>query len=736
MQKTLIFSDLDGTLLDARRYSFNDALPALNLISERGIPLILCSSKTRAEIEACCLHMHNSHPFISENGGGIFVPRNYFSAPLEAASLDGYQLITLGLPYAEIRSRFGALREQLGIRVSGFGDMTAEEVAELTGLSCDDATLAKQRDFDEPFVFDGAPDARFLQAIEDAGLHWTQGRMFHIMGKHDKGLAVKTLKALYEREYGEIFSIGLGDSLNDLPLLQAVDHPVLIRHEDGSFDSRIAIAGLMKTQSPGPQGWNEAVLQLLSAGNAREETPSSILTHIFSAALVAVDPYQAVLNAAKLENDCLTVAGAAYPLEDFTRIVVVGAGKATARMALAIEALLGERISSGLIVVKKGHAASLDRVGQIEASHPVPNEAGVEGAQRILDMVRVADERTMIICLLSGGASALLVAPVAGVALQDKREATALLLKAGATIGELNAVRKHLSAVKGGRLAQAAYPAQMVTMILSDVIGDRLDVIASGPTAPDGSSFADAWSVIEKYGLKEKMPLRVMNYLQRGVAGLEPETVKAGEPCLLGTRNVIVGGINQALAAAREKAWQLGFAAEIVTAELQGEARDAARFLAVTARMSQAGLKAGERRCLLFGGETTVTVRGTGKGGRNQELALAFALEIAGQSGVTLLSAGTDGGDGPTDAAGALVDGNTVGRARWFGIEPVAYLVENDSYGFFQQLDSMSGERSHFMTGPTGTNVMDLQIILLEKEPMLSCATVNSNEKPEGLSRR
>ena len=732
MQKTIIFSDLDGTLLDAVRYSFNDALPALSLIQAHGVPLVLCSSKTRAEIVACRQRMHNFHPFITENGGGIFIPQGYFSAP--ADPVNGYQRIILGMPYAEIRRHFVALRERLGASVRGFADMTAEEVAELTGLSCDDAALSRQRDFDEPFVFDGAPDARFLQAIEDAGLHWTQGRVFHIMGKHDKGLAVKALKALYQREYGEISCIGLGDSLNDLPLLQAVDRPVLIRHEDGSFDSRIAIDGLMKTQSPGPQGWNEAILKLLSAADAGEETPASVLTHIFSAALAAVDPFQAVLNAAKLENGCLTVAGAAYELESFHRIIVIGAGKGAARMALAMEALLEKRISTGLIIVKEGHAASLDRVEQIEASHPVPNEAGAKGAQRILEMVRAADERTLVICLLSGGASALLVAPVAEVTLQDKQEVTALLLKAGATIGELNAVRKHLSAVKGGRLAQAAYPAQMVTMILSDVIGDRLDVIASGPTAPDGSSFDYAWSVIDKYGLKEKIPARVVDYLQQGVDGLAPETVKDGDPCLSGTRNVIVGGIGRALAAAQEKSRQLGLAAQVVSAELQGEARDAARFLAHTAGMTQAGLQAGERRCLLFGGETTVTVRGKGKGGRNQELALAFALEIAGQDGISLLSAGTDGGDGPTDAAGALVDGGTAARARRLGMEPAAYLDNNDSYGFFQQLDALSGGRSHFMTGPTGTNVMDLQIILLEKSDADLRTGNNHDEKPVRLS--
>jgi len=729
MRKTLIFSDLDGTLLDETGYSFQEALPALDLARARAIPLILCSSKTRMEIEALRRAMDNGHPFISENGGGIFIPQGYFAAAIEATALDGYQLITLGTPYAEIRSHLTALRERLGAKVRGFGDMTAEEVAELTGLSGEEAGLAKQRDFDEPFVFDGAPDTRFLQAIEEAGLRWTQGRIFHIMGRHDKGRAVQILKALYQQQYGEIDSIGLGDSLNDLPMLQAVDRPVLIRHEDGSFDSRIDMAGLEKTQSPGPQGWNEAVLSRLCGANGGEDVPASVLPQIFAAAIAAVDPYRAVRNAARLENGCLHVGDASYPLDDFAHIVVVGAGKATARMALAMEQLLGERISAGLIVVKEGHMVSLGRIEQVEASHPVPNEAGVAGAQRILEMVRATDERTLVICLLSGGASALLVAPAEGVTLQDKQEVTALLLKAGATIGELNAVRKHLSAVKGGRLAQAAHPARMATLILSDVIGDRLDVIASGPAAPDGSSFDDAWAVIEKYALQEKIPLRVRDYLQRGLNGQAPETLKDGDPCLSTTRNVIVGGSRQALAAAAEQSRQLGFAARIITSELQGEARDAAHFLAQTAATALAAMKPGEKSCLLFGGETTVTVRGKGKGGRNQELALAFALEIEGQSGISLLSAGTDGGDGPTDAAGALVDGSTAGQARGLGMESAAYLEDNDSYGFFQQLDALSGARRHFKTGPTGTNVMDMQIILLEKE------AVPTNEKPKECSR-
>ena len=720
MPHTIIVSDLDGTLLDSTSYSFAAAQPALEAVRTRGIPLVLCSSKTRTEIEGYRRRLNNRHPFITENGGGIFIPRDYFPEPVEAETFDGYWLIRLGIPYAEIRSRFVRLRQRLGAGVRGFADMTDEEVAALTGLCREEAGLSKQRDFDEPFVFDGAPDERFLQAIEESGLRWTQGQFFHIMGDHDKGRAVSLLKALYQHEYGAVASIGLGDSLNDLQMLQAVDHPVLVRHADGSHDARITVPNLLKTQLPGPAGWNEAVLQLLSGENFSAEAPGQIRQHknlieIFSAALAAVDPYRAVLRFAKIENGRLRAGDAGFDLAAFGRIIVVGAGKATARMAQAAEALLGERISAGLIVVKDGHRLSLTIIEQVEAAHPVPNEAGEAGTKRILEMVQAADAKTLVVCLLSGGGSALLVAPAAGMTLRDKQQATALLLQAGASIDELNAVRKHLSAVKGGRLAQAAYPAQVVTLLLSDVIGDRLDVIASGPTAPDGSTFDQALAVIAKYGLREKMPPRVMAHLEKGAGGQVPETVKDGDRCLDKTRNVIVGAISLALGAAQEKSRQLGFTTKIISAELHGEAREAARFLAQTARATHAVLRAGERCCLLCGGETTVTVRGTGKGGRNQELALAFALEIERLEGVSLLSAGTDGGDGPTDAAGAIVDGNTAILARSLGLDPAQHLDDNDSYSFFRRLDALSGGQAHFITGPTGTNVMDMQVLLLEK---------------------
>ncbi|HEY6096107.1 MAG TPA: glycerate kinase [Gallionellaceae bacterium] len=433
---------------------------------------------------------------------------------------------------------------------------------------------------------------------------------------------------------------------------------------------------------------------------------------MFKTALDAADARQAVLNAVQVKDGMLHVADATYRLADFRRIIVVGAGKATARMAQAIELLLGDLIEGGLIVVKYGHSEKLDRIEQVEAAHPLPDQAGVVATQRVLRLLHEADDRTLVICLLSGGASALLVAPVAGITLQDKQEVTAQLLRAGASIGELNAVRKHLSAVKGGRLAQALAPAQVLTLLVSDVIGDSLDVIASGPTAVDDSTFAEAWAVIGKYGLREQVPLRVMACLKRGVAGAEPETAKQE---LAHVHNVVVASNRLALAASEQQARLLGFDAVLLSDRMQGEAREIASFLAQTARAELARMQPGERRCLLSGGETTVTVRGKGKGGRNQELALAFALEMEGTAGAALLSAGTDGTDGPTDAAGAIVDGDTAGRARQLGMQPEDYLANNDSYGFFQRLDK-AGQHFHVLTGPTGTNVMDLQILLLQKQ--------------------
>lgn len=451
------------------------------------------------------------------------------------------------------------------------------------------------------------------------------------------------------------------------------------------------------------------------ASEDHSSTHRDTLICILNAALAAVDPYDALLKAARVEHDVLQIAGAAYELASFDRIVVVGAGKATTRMAQAVESMLGKQISDGLIVVKEGHTAPLSIIKQVEAAHPVPDTAGVAGTRRILGLLSQRDEKTLVMCLLSGGASALLVAPANGITLQDKQATTHLLLNAGATINELNVVRKHLSRVKGGWLAQAAFPARLVTLIVSDVIGDPLDVIASGPTAPDCSTFDDACSVIEKYDAQTTLPARVVVHLQRGRATQEPETIKHDAPCFATTQNVIIGSNRQALEAAKRCAVQLGYSTRIISDASQGEARDVAHSIAQSVREELSEMDTGERRCLLYGGETTVTVRGNGKGGRNQELALAFALAIAGMQGVSLLSAGTDGSDGPTDAAGAMVDGDTAAQARSLGIDAQSHFDNNDSYDFFRRFDAATNGHSHLKTGPTGTNVMDVQIVLLEK---------------------
>lgn len=440
------------------------------------------------------------------------------------------------------------------------------------------------------------------------------------------------------------------------------------------------------------------------------------LIDIFKSAISATDPYHAVMQKLKVSGDRMTLEGKDYSLRDFNRIVVIGAGKAATAMARAAEEIVGDRVDEGMILVKYGHKGPLRKIRQIEGGHPLPDLNGVRGTKDIMDILKRADEKTLVICLLSGGASSLLVSPSGGLSLKDKRVVTELLLKAGATIHELNSVRKHLSNVKGGRLAELAHSATLITLILSDVIGDRLDVIASGPTVPDGATFKDAIGSLRKYGLEDKIPVRVAEILKDGLEGKLKETPKGGEAFFKKGRAVIVAGIRGALSAAKEKAESMGFTTEILTLELQGEAREAAGFLAVRAIAARDSMKPGDKpRCLLSGGETTVTVMGKGLGGRNQELALAFAIEIGRKSGIRLLSAGTDGTDGPTDAAGAIVDGGTLSLAKRYRLDAASYLENNDSYHFFERLDSLSGKRHHLFTGPTGTNVMDLQIITVEE---------------------
>lgn len=435
---------------------------------------------------------------------------------------------------------------------------------------------------------------------------------------------------------------------------------------------------------------------------------------IFLAGLRAGDPYKAVLEHAGLKGDTLFAGGHRYDIKRFKKIIAVGAGKAAYRMGMAVEEVFGDRLEKGILITKYGHGGKLKRLKLIEASHPLPDEAGVNGTEEIIELLKEADEITLVVCLLSGGASSLLVKPADGITLDEKGKTVELLLKGGADIYELNTVRKHISGIKGGRLLSCSYPAKVISFIMSDVIGDRLDVIASGPTAPDGTTFGDGRKVFEKFGIWDNIPESVRAHMEKGEAGEIPETPKGSEPFFKNADNIIVGSLRQSLLSSRDKAASMGFETVITDLSLSGEARGAAGRLAERATREQK--KGGGPKCLISGGETFVTVKGKGLGGRNQELALAFAIDIEGLEGITLLSAGTDGTDGPTDADGAIVDGKTAGEARRFGIDPEAYLNENDSYNFFARLDSLSGSRHHIKTGPTGTNVLDIQVIIINKE--------------------
>ena len=427
---------------------------------------------------------------------------------------------------------------------------------------------------------------------------------------------------------------------------------------------------------------------------------------IFHAALEAANPRTAVHRHLRRDGERLQADGEVYELSG-RKIYVVGAGKASGVMAAAVEEVLGDRISAGVVVVKDGHSVPLRYVRIHEASHPVPDARGVEATAAILALLAQAEPEDLVIVLISGGGSALLPAPVKGTDLADKQAVTQELIRCGATIEEINTVRKHCSRVKGGQLARAIHPASCLTLVLSDVIGDRLDIIASGPTAPDPTTYQDALDILGRYGLQERVPASIRQYLERGGRAELTETPKPGDGCFEKIRHLIVGNNLQALSAARDRAASLGFHTLLLTAELQGESREVGSALAgFVLQMRRSSHLVVRPTCLLLGGETTVTVRGQGKGGRNQELTLAVATAIAGEQDLVVFSAGTDGSDGPTDAAGAVADGETIMRAKKAGLDPVGALEDNDSYHFFQRLGDL------IKTGPTLTNVMDVTLLL------------------------
>jgi len=433
---------------------------------------------------------------------------------------------------------------------------------------------------------------------------------------------------------------------------------------------------------------------------------------IFDAALEAVDPAEAVRCALLVKQDSIEIAGDQYDISRKGKIWVVGAGKGSAAMAAALEELLGDRISGGQVTVKYGYGVPLREISLGEAAHPEPDERGLEYARETLDLLAATGPDDMVICLISGGGSALWPAPAEGVSLEDKIETTEALLACGAAINQINCVRKHISRIKGGRLAQAAAPSVVVSLILSDVIGDPLDVIASGPTAPDPTTYADALEVIEQHALQDKLPGSVLRHLQEGAHGVHQETPQPGDPLFVCVKNYIIGSNQLALEAAEREAEKAGYHPLILSSSMRGEARETARALvAIGEEVAKSGRPVPAPACLIAGGETTVTLTASaGRGGRNQEMALVAALELDGNSGLAFLAAGTDGTDGPTDAAGAAVDGRTVADGHKLGRDAQQYLARHDAYSYF------AGLKEHIKTGPTRTNVMDIYLLLVDRQ--------------------
>lgn len=427
-------------------------------------------------------------------------------------------------------------------------------------------------------------------------------------------------------------------------------------------------------------------------------------------ALDAVNPRNLIKSRVTLSNDLLEVNGLRLKLSSFRRVFVIGGGKASGSMAEALEEILGDRIEDGVVAIPRGTSSlyRAERISLHEASHPIPDEDSVKAARRIIDLASQAGEDDLIICLISGGGSSLMAMPRQGVSLGDKQKITGMLLRSGANINEVNAIRKHISEFKGGMLARKAYPATLVSLVLSDVVGDSLDVIASGPTAPDSSTFKDAVNILRRYNLWGETPASVREVLLNGVKGLIPETPKPGDMVFRKVYNIVIGSNRLACLAAVQELQRQGVNTLFLTSFIEGEARDVGLVLAALAReVSTSGNPIPKPAAIVAGGETTVTVTGSGVGGRNQEIALSASTRIEGMDGVAIASISTDGIDGLTNAAGAIADGGTVTRARELNLNALEYLRNNDSYTFFSKIGDL------ILTGPTGTNVNDLSIIVV-----------------------
>ncbi len=433
-----------------------------------------------------------------------------------------------------------------------------------------------------------------------------------------------------------------------------------------------------------------------------------IAGQIFLAGVESVLPSRLITNEMSLKDNSLKIGHLSFSLETIDNIYVIGAGKASAMMGAEVEKILGNRITEGHIVVKYGYACKLKYIVVSEAGHPIPDTNGFRATREILGIAEIANWNDLVICLLSGGGSSLLPDIPDGCSPKDMIEVSDLLINSGACISEINAVRKHLSVVKGGQLARVVYPATLVNLILSDVPGDPFDVIASGPTVPDPTTFLQALTVLETFGLTRSVPRGILTFLKEGVEEKRSETPKPGDPVFDKTFNILIGSNRMALEAAKSKALEFNINAVIVDDQLQGDTTTVAEYLVETSVKFKSDKNEVKPVCLLFGGETTVKMTGKGAGGRNQHLALLSAILLRNIRGITILSAGTDGNDGPTSAAGAVVDSYTVPAALSKKIDPEKYITEFDSFHFFKKAGG------HIITGPTMTNVMDIIVVIVE----------------------
>jgi len=439
-----------------------------------------------------------------------------------------------------------------------------------------------------------------------------------------------------------------------------------------------------------------------------------VVLKLFDEGIRRADPYSTILEKVHIEDHILSIHDVKVDLRDIERIVIVGAGKASGRMAEAMESILEDRISDGIVLVPREEARRLKHIVLWGSDHPIPSKRGVEGARRIVDTVSKLSEHDLVIVLLSGGASALMPLPYSNIDIDDLRELTEQLLKCGADIREVNAVRKHISMIKGGWLARHAFPARVISLIISDVVGDPIDVIGSGPTAPDTSTFEDAVYVLKKYSIFDKVPESIRQHLLKGCRGEIPETPKPGDELFKKVDNLIIASNRESLKAMCRLAKSMGFNTLILSSTIEGEAREVGKVLSSIAReVYRWDCPIPKPAVIVSGGETTVTVRGKGLGGRNQELVLSAAKGIDGLKNVAIGSIGSDGIDGVTDAAGGVVDGKTIRDSIELGIDIEEYLANNDSFHALQALKRL------IYTGRTGTNVNDFQAIVVLRQSTL-----------------